>query len=148
MGRYQKMIFVSMGGTCRSVLAKAIYRRLSGDKGLLTESRGMVVLFSEPVNQKAAAIAKSKGLDIDREKAEELVAEDFGDDTLVLVMTDLLKKQVYEKFPNAVNVYSIREFTGEAVDMETLFGGELVDYGLGFEYLEKLIEKVSEKIGS
>ncbi len=146
MGRYQKLIFVSMDGTCRSILAKAIYDKINSQNGLETESRGLVVLFSEPVNQKAVAIAKSKGIDIDGEQSELLVAEDFSDDTIVLVMTDLLKKQVYDKFENALNVYSIREFTEEAVDVETLFGGELVDYGLGYEYLEKLIEKVSEKI--
>lgn len=39
--------------------------------------------------------------------------DDFGDDILVLVMTDLLKKKVYDEFENAVNVYSIREFAGE-----------------------------------
>ena len=146
MGRYRRLVFVSMGGTCRSILAKAIYNNINGWKGLVTESRGMVVLFSEPVNQKAVAIAKSKGIDIEGEKSQQLMEQDFSDDTIVLVMTDLLKKQVYEKFENALNVYSIREFTGEAVDVETLFGGELVDYGLGYEYLEKLVEKVSEKL--
>ena len=130
MGRYQTLIFVSMGGTCRSILAKAIYHKINGDHSLEAKSRGLVVLFSEPVNQKAAAIAKSKGIDIDGEKSEPLMESDFSDDTIVLVMTDLLKKQVYEKFENALNVYSIREFTEEAVDVETLFGGELVEYGM------------------
>ena len=144
MKRYQKLIFVSMGGTCRSILAKAIYENLSEKKELKTESRGLVVLFNEPVNPKASAIAKSKGIDISIEKSEPLEEEDFGDETLVLVMTDLLKKQVYEKFVNAVNVYSIREFTGEALDVESAFGGALVDYGLGYEYLEKLVTKVRD----
>lgn len=148
MKNYQKLIFVSMGGTCRSILAKAIFDNMSAqDEGNMgseinTESRGLVVLFNEPVNPKAAAIAKSKGIDISIEKSEPLEPEDFGDGILVLVMTDLLKKQVYEKFEHAVNVYSIREFTGEALDVESAFGGALVDYGLGYEYLEKLVAKV------
>ena len=71
-----------------------------------------------------------------------LVSEDFGDDTIIIVMTDMLKKQVYEKFSNALNVYSIREFTNEAIDVESPFGGELVDYGQGYEYLEKLVVKL------
>ena len=142
MSRNQKLIFVSMGGTCRSILAKAIYDDISGNDEIKTESRGLVVLFNEPVNPKAAAIAKSKGIDISIEKSEPLEEEDFDDATLVLVMTDLLKKQVYEKFEHAVNVYSIREFTGEALDVESAFGGALVDYGIGYEYLEKLVAKV------
>lgn len=143
MSRYNRIIFVSTGGTCRSILAKAIYSKLNSDENVSIESRGTVVLFEEPANPKAVAIAKSKGIDIMEEKSIQLTGEDFGDDVLVLVMTDLLKKKVYEDFDNAVNVYSIREFTGEAIDVEAPFGGELVDYGNQYEYLERLVNKVA-----
>ena len=146
MNRYQKVIFVSTGGTCRSILAKAIYRNINTNEDLQIESRGLVVLFEEPVNPKAVAIAKSKGISIEDEKSEELTMDDFGDDILVLVMTDLLKKKVYDEFENAVNVYSIREFAGEAIDVEAAYGGELTEYGSQFKYLEKLITIVKDKI--
>lgn len=142
MNRYRKIIFVSSEGTCRSILAKAIYKNINKDKHMQIYARGMIVLFSEPVNPKAVAIAKSKGIDIGEETSEQLISEDFNDDTLVLVMTDLLKNKVYEDFENAVNVYSIREFTKEALDVEMAFGGDLSDYGSQYEYLEKLVNKV------
>lgn len=146
MNRYQEVIFVSTGGTCRSILAKAIYRNINTNEDLQIESRGLVVLFEEPVNPKAVAIAKSKGISIEDEKSEQLTMDDFGDDILVLVMTDLLKKKVYDEFENAVNVYSIREFAGEAIDVEVAYGGELTEYGSQFKYLEKLITIVKDKI--
>lgn len=146
MNRYQKVIFVSTGGTCRSILAKAIYRNINTNEDLQIESRGLVVLFEEPVNPKAVAIAKSKGISIEDEKSEQLTMDDFGDDILVLVMTDLLKKKVYDEFENAVNVYSIREFAGEAIDVEAAYGGELTEYGSQFKYLEKLLTIVKDKI--
>ena len=146
MNRYQKVIFVSTGGTCRRILAKAIYRNINTNEELQIESRGLVVLFEEPVNPKAVAIAKSKGISIEDEKSEQLTMDDFGDDILVLVMTDLLKKKVYDEFENAVNVYSIREFAGEAIDVEAAYGGELTEYGSQFKYLEKLITIVKDKI--
>lgn len=146
MNRYQKVIFVSTGGTCRSILAKAIYRNINTNEDLQIESRGLVVLFEEPVNPKAVAIAKSKGISIEDEKSEQLTMDDFGDDILVLVMTDLLKKKVYDEFENVVNVYSIREFAGEAIDVEAAYGGELTEYGSQFKYLEKLITIVKDKI--
>lgn len=146
MNRYQKVIFVSTGGTCRSILAKAIYRNINTNEDLQIESRGLVVLFEEPVNPKAVAIAKSKGISIEDEKSEQLTMDDFGDDILVLVMTDLLKKKVYDEFENAVNVYSIREFAEEAIDVEAAYGGELTEYGSQFKYLEKLITIVKDKI--
>ena len=142
MSRYRKIIFVSSEGTCRSILAKAIYENINVDKQIEVEARGMVVLFPEPANPKGVAVAKSKGIDIGEETSVQLSAEDFDDTTLILVMTDLLKNKVYEEFENAVNVYSIREFTKEAVDVEMAFGGELADYGSQFEYLEKLVNKV------
>ena len=129
-----------------SILAKAIYRNINTNEELQIESRGLVVLFEEPVNPKAVAIAKSKGISIEDEKSEQLTMDDFGDDMLVLVMTDLLKKKVYDEFENAVNVYSIREFAGEALDVEAAYGGELTEYGSQFEYLEKLITIVKDKI--
>ena len=64
MDRYNKLIFVSTGGTCRSILAKAIYNNIPGDNKLEAGARGFVVLFNEPVNPKAVAIAKSKGIEI------------------------------------------------------------------------------------
>ncbi len=148
MSRYRKVIFVSTGGTCRSILAKAIYRNVNENEELKIESRGLVVLFEEPANPKAVAIAKSKGISINEEKSEQLMMEDFGDDILVLVMTDLLKKKVYDDFENAINVYSIREFAGEALDVEAAYGGELTDYGNQYEYLEKLISIVKNKVES
>lgn len=146
MSRFKKVIFVSTGGTCRSILAKAIYRSINDNENIDIMSRGLVVLFEEPANPKAVAIAKSKGLSIEDEKSEQLTVEDFGDDTLIIVMTDLLKKKIYEDFHNAVNVYSIREFTGEAIDVEANYGGELTDYGSQFEYLEKLTAEVKDRV--
>lgn len=146
MSRFKKVIFVSTGGTCRSILAKAIYRSINDNENIDIMSRGLVVLFEEPANPKAVAIAKSKGLSIEDEKSEQLTVEDFGDDTLIIVMTDLLKKKIYEDFHNAVNVYSIREFTGEAKDVEANYGGELTDYGSQFEYLEKLTAEVKNRV--
>lgn len=146
MSRFKKVIFVSTGGTCRSILAKAIYHNINENKNIDIMSRGLVVLFEEPANPKAVAIAKSKGLSIEDEKSEQLTMQDFGDDSLIIVMTDLLKKKIYEDFHDAVNVYSIREFTGEAIDVEANYGGELTDYGNQFEYLEKLIAKVKDRV--
>lgn len=144
MSRYNKILFVSTGGTCRSVLAKSIYNKIRTDESIVAEARGLVVLFEEPANPKAVAIAKSKGISLEEEKSIPLVDEDFGDDIIILVMTDLLKKKVYETFESAINVFSIREFTGEALDVEAAYGGELADYGSQYEYLEKLVTKVDE----
>ena len=144
--RYSKVIFVSTSGNCRCILSKAIFNNLKSDMDIYAEARGKVVLFEEPANPKAVAIAKSKGISIEDETSKQLSNEDFGEDVLVLVMTDLLKKEIYEEYESAINVYSIREFALEAVDVEVTYGGELVDYGELYEHIENLVTKVIVRI--
>lgn len=146
MSRYSKVLFVSTGGTCRSLWATAIFENVNTDETIMAQARGYVVLFEEPPNPKAVAIAKSKGLSIESEVSTPLTSEDFDADVLVLVMTDVLKKNIYDEFDNAMNVYSLKEYTGAAVDVEAAYGGELIDYGENFEYLDKLVRIAIEKI--
>ena len=146
MARYKKVVFVSTGGTCRSILAKAVFNKFNDIQGIEAVSRGQVVLFEEPVNQKVEAVAKAKGYSLEGEKSEQLTMDDFGDDYLVLVMTDILKKKLYEDFEDAINVYSVREFAGEAVGLDSVYGGELPEYGELIDKTEKLIKLVIERI--
>lgn len=137
--RYSKVIFVSMDGTCRSMWAQSIFNK-NKKSNMLCGARGLVALFPEPANPKAVVIAKSKGLnEMEDMNSVQLKEIDFAEDILVLAMSDTLKRQIYDDFTNAVNVYTLREFTGEAKDVEVCHGGELIDYGERFEYLEKLI---------
>lgn len=55
MNRFNKVIFVCMGNTCRSPMAATIMSNLMPE--MRSESRGMVVLFPEPYNPKAVAVA-------------------------------------------------------------------------------------------
>ena len=53
---YKKIIFVSVSDTCRGPLAEKLLQKEEID-GIQSESRGTVVLFSEPINPKAVVIA-------------------------------------------------------------------------------------------
>lgn len=143
---YNRIIFVSTDNTCLSPLAAAIMQREINDDKLEIESRGMVVLFPEPVNQKAIAIARSKGLYIEDYKSKPLQPTDFGEDVLILVMSKQHKQNIYDEFKDALNVYTLREFVGELGDVKTPYGGDLMDYGESFKGLERLVIKVKDKI--
>ena len=56
MKKYNKVIFVCNGNTCRSPMAATIFSSVKNDDKLLVASRGMVVLFDEPYNPKAVAV--------------------------------------------------------------------------------------------
>lgn len=142
---YNKTIFVCTDNTCLSPLAASIMERELKDT-IRIESRGIVVLFPEPLNQKAIAIARSKDLFIEEYKSKQLESKDFGDDVLVLVMSKHEKQTIYEEFKDALNVYTLKEFVGEVGDLKTPYGGDLVDYAESYKALERLIIKVKDKI--
>ncbi len=146
MLQYNKIIFVSTSDTCRGPVAAAIMRSMPDMEDTQIISRGVVSLFPEPVNPKAVAVAKGNGIEIGDYQSHQIAATDFGTNTLVLVMTDIMKKQIYDTYTEAVNVYTIKEFVGEVGDLEVPYGGELTDYGSTYEEMRRIIEKIVEKI--
>ncbi len=110
------------------------------------ESRGLVVLFSEPPNQKCATVAREKGMNLDDHKSQPLEEGDFGEGILILVMSKQNKQKIYEEFKDAVNVYTIKEFVGELGDLKTPYGGGIKEYIDSHENMERLIKRVAEKI--
>ena len=97
MKKYDRLIFVSNSDTCRGPMAEAIMRSKFLLASLEITSRGLVVLFPEPVNQKAEAIAASHGLTMKNHTAKALKQEDFNDRTLVLVMEDAMKQKIFQE---------------------------------------------------
>ena len=79
MKKYDKLIFVSNSDTCRGPMAEAILKSKFLLAELEIESRGLVVLFPEPVNQKAEAILASHGLTMKEHTASMLQQEDFSE---------------------------------------------------------------------
>lgn len=118
----------------------------NGDNDIKVSSCGMVVLFPEPANPKGVAIAKSRGIDMEAHRARAANEGMFGEDVLVLVMSERIKSAVYEKYKNAVNIYTIKEFAGLDGDVETPYGKGMKEYGEVYTQLEELVSMVIEKI--
>lgn len=146
--RYNKIIFVSQDDTYRSPVAATILKRKIKNKDVVVESRGMVVLFPEPANAKGVEVAKNNGLNLLRHTATQISADDFGVDVLVLVMTERIKKKIYDTYVNAVNVYSIKEFVGGSGDVEVPYGKSVEEYNDHFLKMDSLIDDVIDRINS
>lgn len=146
--KYKKIIFVSLDNTYTSVAAEYIAKKLIKENDLNIEvcSRGMVVLFPEPVNSKGVAIGKSRGYNMEEHMSQELTVEDFDVETLVLVMTEKISEEIYEKYADAMNVYIIKKFIGSYGNIEAPYGKSLQDYGEDFSKMEKIVEGVVSKI--
>lgn len=142
MKRFDRLIFVSNSDTCRGPMAKEILRAkyLLGD--LDVDSRGLVVLFPEPANQKAQAVMEEHGLSLKNHAAEALVEADFDQKTLVLAMDEETKRKVFENYENAGNVFLLSAYVGNTGEVKNPYGGSLEEYGACYSLLETLITKL------
>lgn len=142
MKRYDKLIFVSNSDTCRSPMAKAIMQSKFLLEHLEIESRGLVCLFPEPVNQKAEAVLASNGLTMREHEARQLEEEDLAERTLILTMDKTIRQKICDTFEHIENVHTLAEYIGCLGEVASPLGGTLADYGACYELLDDLITKL------
>ena len=82
MKQYNRILFVAENGTCRAPMAAGILGEYVLKHPVEIGARGMVVLFPEPLNQKAEAVMISNGINLDGYMSAQLTEEDFTEDTL------------------------------------------------------------------
>ena len=147
MNTYSRILFVCAGNTCRGPMAATIMQQFVQDMGILTDSRGMVVLFPEPYNPQAVAVCAGHGMIMPSNSAAQLENTDFDNNTLVLVMNQSMKQKIYESYDRAINVYTLGEFAGAGeTEIADPYGRGIDEYNQCFEQLYVLIEKAAEII--
>lgn len=142
---WDKVVFVCRSGTCRAPMAAALLQECSLKREIQIEARGLVVLFPEPLNQKAAAVMISNGINMEGYMSEQLVAEDVDVNTLVVVMESKDIPQVLsvigeDRLPQ---VQVLTTLVGEELEIMDPYGAPLPSYGLCFESLSKTIKKLA-----
>jgi protein-tyrosine phosphatase len=148
MEEYNRIIFVAESGTSRAPMAAGILQEYSFKRPIEIESRGLVVLFPEPLNQKAEAVMISNGINMEGFMSKQLGEEDFTEDTLVLVMERAQLDKILEKYPQAEpkNIHVLTELVGEELEILDPYGGTLQSYGLCYESLRKTIKKLANMV--
>ena len=130
----------------KKAMAKAILQSKELPWPMEIGSRGLVVLFPQPVNQKVEAVLARNGLSAKDHTTTPLTAEDINDDTLLLVMEDSQREKIREDFPDAPHLQTIAGFLRLAGDIPALYGEPLTEYGKCYEALEFLIEGVLARL--
>lgn len=127
-------------------MAEAIYKNLEMVSERKAISRGLVVLFSEPLNPKAEIILKKHDLELKNHVSKGLKVSDIEDATLILTMTASQKRKVNELYPELKEVYTIKEYAGEIGDVVDPYGGTLMDYEECYIELGRLVKKTVYKL--
>ena len=112
------------------------------------DSRGMVVLFEEPVNQKAEAVMISNKLEVSSHMSQQIKAEDIDENTLVLTMDESIKERIIAEYGDMNNVFTLCEYVGVCVEIPNPYGKALQAYGECYEVLVRLMEKLAETLNN
>ena len=144
----EKIIFLDAENTGLSPFAQALFiKKIKGYKSidLKVLSRGNVVLFPEPVNQKLKEVAKDFGINLEHHSARQIDSGDFQG-ALILSMDTDSKTRIYRRNADAANVYTLKEYLGEIGDIKLPIGGTLEEYAEVCRSLDILLDKLLDKI--
>lgn len=143
---YRKVLFVSGDDGCRGPMAAELLRNQTLAQEYEIGSRGMVVLFPEPANQKAEAIMRSHQMTLEAHEAKAFSQEDLSEETLVLTMEESQKIKIISEYEQVQYVYTLSEYVDDERPVESTHGQALVGYGECFELLRELVEKLANKL--
>ena len=140
MKKYDTLFFIDADDTARAPMAAVIMQKKDLLAPMKICSRGLVVLFPEPVNQKAEAILVSHGLSAGGHAAAQLTEEDLKGRCLLLTMEESLKEKIRITYPEAGDVYTVAEYIGMEEEVKPLYGEPLVSYGKCYETLDTMTD--------
>lgn len=143
--KIRRVIFVCYDNTCLGPAAESIFNQIGAEYGVEAISRGLVVLFPEPLNAKMMQIMESHGLKPASEVSCPLTAADITEDTLILAMSDTDVDMVLDLFSEA-KVYKLREFVRRSGNIEAPIGGSLDDYEMCYEHIDLLTKMAAQVI--
>lgn len=144
--KYRRIVFVSETDTCTGPMAAEMLRKQKLNQEYVIDSRGVVVLFPEPVNPKAEAVMKSIQMSMGEHQAMAFSEADMGRGILILTMDEFQKKRVLSEYEKVENIYTLCEYVGEEEQIQILHGKPLNEYGERMQSILKLVEKLAEKL--
>ena len=146
--KYRRITFVSGSDTARGPMAAELLRRQELKQEYVIDSRGTVVLFPEPANQKAEAIMKSAQMTLESHVTRQFDEENLQDDTLVLTIDESQKARLLSEYGQKGNIYTLNEFVGDDIQIPEPYGKPLTAYGECFEVLDRLTGELADKLNS
>ncbi|MDD7739879.1 MAG: phosphotyrosine protein phosphatase [Fusicatenibacter sp.] len=146
MKPYDRIIFVDADDTSRAPMAKAIMQKKEFPWPMEILSRGLVVLFPQPVNQKVEAVLVRNGCTAKEYVTVPLKAEDINERTLILTMEESQRIRILEQYGEVPHLATIAGYLHINGDIPALYGEPLPEYGKCYEVLDALISMLIEQL--
>ncbi len=149
MSKYKKVVILDEENTALGPLMAALLTRTLNENqidSIEVSDVGNVVLFPEPINPKIDIIAQYYNIDLSEHVAKQLDESYFEDGVVILALDKDSKDKAYSNFPNATNVYTLKEFLGSTGDIKAPMGGTIGDYQKISDVAKGLIENLVQKL--
>ena len=146
--KYRRIVFVSDTDTSRGPMAAEILRHEELNQEYVIDSRGMVVLFAEPVNQKAEEILQEMGMSIAEHTSVGLSEADVDEKILLLTMDENQKKKIQAEYGEDTCVYTLSEYVKEKKEIMNPYGKPLEIYAECRDILSEYIHKLANQLNS
>ncbi|MCI5650587.1 MAG: phosphotyrosine protein phosphatase [Fusicatenibacter sp.] len=146
MKQYERIIFVDADDTSRAPMAKAILQKKTLPWPMEIISRGLVVLFPQPVNQKVEAVLVRNGCTAKDHVTVPLSDEDINEKTLILTMEESQRIRILEQYQQVPHLATIAGYLRINGDIPALYGEPLPEYGKCYEVLDALITMLIKQL--
>lgn len=144
--KYREIIFVSNSDNCRAPIAAAVLRRQPLLQEYLITSRGMIVLFPEPLNPRAEELLKKHKTAPDKHEAAAFPGGIAGEDALVLTMEEAQKQKIYSEFPEFKHVYTLHEYVGGEHAISSVYGQSEEQYEKMYQQIQEYVIRLADKL--
>lgn len=147
------ILFVCTGNTCRSPMAEGIFKDMlkkNNIENIKVSSAGISVFPGEHANEKAIAVLKEKGINIEEHRASQL-SDEIDNADLILTMTSGHKKIIADYFKNktgepSTRLFTLKEFAAK-ISEERLTDPDIHDpYGLSYKMYEKSRDEIEKEL--
>ncbi|MCR4604706.1 MAG: threonylcarbamoyl-AMP synthase [Eubacterium sp.] len=144
---YDKVIFVCKENLNLSPMCEWILKSIITNKSFEICSRGLVVLFEEPINAKIISVLGKHCVPCEEQVSKQLKQSDIDEHTLIITMSFTEKVKVIEDYGVSDHVFTLRELVGLEDDVNDPYGGEEQAYEETYSELKDLLFEVKKRMG-
>ena len=143
---YRRIIFVSKDDNCRGPMAERILQTEVLFQEYDIESRGIAVLFPEPLNPAAEETMRRHGVNTENHEALAFDETAISPETLILTMEKAQKWKIVNEYGFDSNIYALNEYINMPDEVESMYGKSLEEYETAYNNLEQYMKILADKL--